>query len=90
MRNIRSYRIPHLKRMRQIADVPRMRSKERRTVAIRGEPREFRLSNLLDEAAGVPAVGRPEEVLPCNEMRGAVLQLCGVLPRNLFAFSFTY
>src|SRR5262249_46218140 len=34
-------------------------------------------------------VGRPEEVLAGHQMRGAVLQLCGVLARNLFACSLT-
>jgi hypothetical protein len=89
MRNIQSYGILHLKRVRRIADVPHMRREERRTVAVRGVLRKLRLPNLLDEAAVVPAVGGPEEGLPGNEMRGAVLQLCGVLARNLFAFSFT-
>src|SRR5262249_19255967 len=79
----------HLKRGRQTADILRIRSEERRTVAVRGELGEFRLANLLDEAAVVAAVGRPEEVLPGHQMRGAVLHLCGVLARNLFACGLT-
>jgi len=89
LRNIWPDPLPHLKRVRQIADAPRMRSKECWTIAVRSEPREFRLSHLLDKAAIVPAMGQPEKALPGHELWGAVLQLGGVLARNLFAFSLT-